>query len=69
MKVPEKIQKDIDYIIDQCTDAGSLIDELSLLRISLRAYIDGADAEEAVAWASRKLSDTITNGNSGPTKK
>lgn len=38
----------------------SLMDELSLLRIALRAYLEGRTPADAVAYASQQLSDVIT---------
>lgn len=61
---------DIEYILETVTDA-CYCDELSLLRISLRKYLQGGTAADAVAWASEKLSDTITfyDPNSGLNKE
>jgi hypothetical protein len=53
-------QADIGHIIDACTGVGSTLDELTLLRATLRAYADGMDASDAVAWSCQELSDTIT---------
>lgn len=62
MKVPEQIRQDVDQIIELVTGV-CYDDELSLLRISIRAYLDGATPEEAVSFASGKLSDAITHRN------
>lgn len=64
--------EDIDFILDAvivaCYD-----DELSLLRLTLRRYQEGMTAQEALAWAAGKLSDTITfygkTDNGRPHKK
>lgn len=53
-------QRDIEAIIDGCTGVGELMDELTLLRVSLRAYCEGRDPQEAVAWACEQLSNSIT---------
>lgn len=53
-------QADIGHIIDACTGVGSVLDELTLLRASLRAYADGSEAEDAVAWSCQQMSDSIT---------
>lgn len=55
-----QIQLDIDQIIDDCTGVGSYLDELTLLRVALRAYLDGMDPSDAVAWACQLLSDSLT---------
>lgn len=55
-----KTQLDIEAIIDGCTGVGELMDELTLLRVSLRAYLEGKDPADAVAWACEQLSNSIT---------
>jgi hypothetical protein len=50
---------DIYKIIESCTGVGLLLDELTLLRTYLKAYCNGADPEDAVAWAAGHLSDII----------
>jgi len=65
-----KILDDIYKIIESCTGVGTLLDGLTLIRTALKAYCNGADPDEAVAWAAEQLSDTITNyDHSGPQKK
>jgi len=56
---PKQID-DIEAIIDQCTGVGGLLDELTLLRVSLRLYLEGHNPANAVARASQLLSDSIT---------
>lgn len=56
----DQTSNDIDYILQQATQCGSVPDELALIRISLRAYADGMDAADAVAWAAKELSKSIT---------
>ena len=51
---------DIYFIVEQCTGVGTLLDELTLLRTSLKAYCNGAEPDEAVAWAAKQLSDSIS---------
>ena len=51
---------DIYKIVESCTGVGTLFDELTLLRTSLKAYCNGADPEEAVAWAAKQMIDIIT---------
>lgn len=58
------LKNDIEEIIDGCTGAVTLMDELTLLRASLRAYLEGMTAAEAVAWASQQLSDSLTQHTS-----
>lgn len=60
LTMTDQIRYDIDFIIQECTGVGNLLDELALLRISLRAYCDGAKPEDAVLWACRQLSDSLT---------
>ena len=55
------ILDDIYEIVESCTGVGTLLDELTLLRTSLKAYCNGADPDEAVAWAAKQLSDSISN--------
>lgn len=52
---------DLHAIVDQCTCVGSIRDELALLRAAIRAYANGAGADDAVAYASRLLSDSLTH--------
>jgi hypothetical protein len=55
---------DIHYIIDQLTCVGSIMDELTVLRVALRLYADGMNARDAVARACEMLSNSITkSGN------
>ena len=65
------ILDDIYEIVESCTGVGTLLDELTLLRTSLKAYCNGADPDEAVAYAARQLSDALTkrNENGRPNKK
>jgi hypothetical protein len=58
--VDEQTINDIEYILDSVREVSYPHDELSLLRISLRRYLQGETAEESVAWAAGKLSETIT---------
>jgi len=51
---------DITYIIDQLTGIGSVLDELTLLRATLRLYAEGMDPADAVARACEMLSHSIT---------
>lgn len=55
---------DLQLILDRATGQGlSLLDELTLLRTSLRRYLETGDAEEAVAWAAREISNSVSNFN------
>jgi hypothetical protein len=51
---------DIPDIIDACTGVGDVLDELTLLRVSLRLYAEGYRPADAVAMACKMLSDSIT---------
>lgn len=55
------LKKDIDFILDQSLQAVSTLDELALLRASLRAYVEGMSAEDAIAWAAAEISNSLTN--------
>lgn len=63
-----KTLDEIYSIIESCTGVGTLLDELTLLRVALKAYCNGAEPEDAVAWAAKHLSDIISkkDGDSGP---
>lgn len=51
---------DIEQIIDGCTCVGTILDELTLLRVALRCYLEGMDPEDAVAWACEQLSNSLS---------
>lgn len=55
-----QLQIDIDTIISACTGVGNLLDELTLLRTSLRLYSAGQDPADAVATACNMLSNSLT---------
>lgn len=61
-----QLKSDLDRIIDDCTGVGDILDELSLLRVSLRAYVEGMNPGDAVAYASEQLSNSITQHNPRP---
>lgn len=52
--------KEINFIIDQLTAVGTVRDELTLLRVALKLYADGASKEDAVARACEMLSNSVT---------
>lgn len=52
--------KDIYFIVDQLTAVGTIRDELTLLRVALKLYADGATKEDAVARACAMLSNSVT---------
>lgn len=53
---------DLQLILDQATATGlPLLDELTLLRTSLRRYLETGSAEEAVAWAAKEISNSVSN--------
>lgn len=55
---------DLQLILDRATGTGlSLLDELTLLRTSLRRYLETGDAEEAVAWAAQQIGNSVSNFN------
>lgn len=55
-------QLDIDQIIDETTGLGgsNFMDELTLLRVSLRLYMGGMEPADAVAKACEMLSDSLS---------
>jgi hypothetical protein len=57
-----QIQLDIAEIIDGTTGLGgsNFLDELTLLRVALRLYLDGHEPDEAVARASQMMSDSLS---------
>jgi hypothetical protein len=54
------IKKDVNFILDESLQAINTLDELALLRASLRAYVEGMTAEDAVAWAAGEISNSIS---------
>lgn len=52
---------DLDHILTGATGAATPMDELTLLRIALRAYSEGMPALEALAWAAAQLSNSLTH--------
>jgi len=54
-------QLDIDQIINETTGLGgsNFLDELTLLRVALRLYLDGMDPTDAVAKACEMMSDSL----------
>lgn len=52
---------DLRYLLDAATGAATVLDELTLLRASLRAYLDGMTAEAAAKWAAEQLSNSLSN--------
>lgn len=55
-------QLDIDQVIDETTGlcGGNFLDELTLLRVALRLYLDGLDPSDAVAKACQMMSDSLS---------
>jgi hypothetical protein len=51
---------DIDQILRECTGAATVLDELTLVRASLRLYLDGHDPADAVAMAAEALSLSLS---------
>jgi hypothetical protein len=56
----DQVKSDIEIILQQVTGAGSPQDELALLRASLRCYLEGMTPGDAVAWAAKELSKSIS---------
>lgn len=55
-----QIKRDIQTILEKSTHCQTTLDELALLRIALRRYLETNDAEEAVAWAAREISTSLS---------
>jgi hypothetical protein len=62
----EPFKSDLDYILQQATQAATPQDELALLRISLRAYMEGMNATDSLAWAAQQLSNSLTHDYGKP---
>jgi hypothetical protein len=60
MPTKQKLQNDLDYILTQCLGMP-LLDELAMIRASLRRYSETGNAEEAVAWAANQISNSVSN--------
>lgn len=52
---------DLDLILQRVTGAATTLDELGLLRMALRRYMEGHPADEAVAWAANEISKSLTS--------
>lgn len=61
LMLPPNIDEDIRYILETVIGAAGPADELALLRVSLRRYLEGQSAVDAVAWAAEELSKSISN--------
>lgn len=61
---PRDIQTQLDLaeIIDETTGLGgsNFLDELTLLRVALRLYLDGLAPADAVAKACQMMSDSLS---------
>lgn len=53
-------QIEIAEIIDLTTAVGTLMDEITLLRVSLRLYLDGYEPADAVAKAAEMMANSLT---------
>jgi hypothetical protein len=59
---PARTQADLNRLLDLATGTGlSLLDELTLLRAALRRYLETGDPDEAVAWAAKEISNSVSN--------
>lgn len=50
----------MNFLLDESLQATTTLDELALLRASLRAYVEGMTAEDAIAWAAGEISNSLT---------
>ena len=61
---PREIQTQLDIarIIDETTGLGgsNFLDELTLLRVALRLYLDGHTPADAVAKSCKMMSDSLS---------
>lgn len=55
-----QIHADINEILETSSEAGTVLDELTILRAALRAWMEGKPPADAVAWAAQQLSNAIT---------
>jgi hypothetical protein len=53
-------RQDLDLLLRETVGAGTVLDELTLLRTALRLYCQGQDPGEAIAQAAHMLSDSLT---------
>lgn len=60
MPTKQKLQNDLDYILTHCLGLP-LMDELAMIRASIRRYSETGNAEEAVAWAAEQISNSVSN--------
>ncbi len=60
MAVDPRVATDLAYILDQTCAVGQLHEELILLRIALRAYAERGNAQDAVAYAAREVSNVLS---------
>ena len=60
MKPPPQVARDLDQLLTAALGCASPLDELSLLRVALRRYIQSGDPAEAVAWAAETLGAAFT---------
>lgn len=51
---------DLDQLLDACAGLGSTLDELTILRASLRFYAEGMTPQDAVAEACALYSNALT---------
>lgn len=67
MPVAPQVADDLRHILERTAAVGSVHDELVLLRIALRRYVETGDAANAVAWAAEEMSAVISrNTNRHP---
>lgn len=59
-RTDEQVAQDIDYILQQALNMPTLLDEVALIRTSLRVYVEGMSAENSVAWAAGQLAKSLS---------
>lgn len=60
MPVDPQVAADLRHILEHTAAVGTVHDELVLLRIALRRYVETGDAVNAVAWAANEMSAVIS---------
>lgn len=66
MATDRNLRKDIELLLEQSLNASTVFDELTMLRASLRLYVDGNTAEDAAAGAAKLLSDSLSKHTTNP---
>lgn len=60
MPVEPQVAADLRHILETTIAVGTVHDELVLLRVALRRYVETGHAADAVAWAANEMSAVIS---------